>query len=397
MIDEPDLLRGYDPFAEDVIADPYPWYRMLLAEGGAHRSAARDVWVLSRYDDVREAARSHESLSSAEGVAYQRIPLPMMLTSDQPGHTRLRRMVSRDFTPRAVARWEPVVRTLVDEAVDRMLDLGSFDLVEELAGPLPISVIAEVLGIPTADRDRFRRWSDAIVEGFRLTERIDAQSDAVSTVIAGVSELYAYLADAFAARAAQPRDDLLSRLMELEGGERLGEVELFWFCLLLLVAGNETTTNLIGNTVLALFEHPDQWVRLREEPGAVAATVEESLRFGSPVQGFFRTARQPYAVGETTIPEGDRVLLLFAAANRDPAHYRDPDRFDVSRNPVDHLAFGSAIHACLGSHLARLEMATVLDVLRARVRDLLPDGPVVRTRNPMLRGVALLPVRLVPA
>ena len=387
---------SYDPFDPDVIADPYPWYRRLLRETPVHHAAAHDVWVLSRYDDVRAAARDHEALSSAEGVAFQRMYLPMMLTLDQPDHTRLRRVVARDFKPAAVRAWRPMVETYVGAALDRMLDAGTSDLVAELADPLPIPVIAEVIGVPPGDYADFKRWSDAIVEGFNLGDQPDAEGDAIAQITAAAVELHAYVEAGTAERRASPRDDLFSRLLEPRDGEVLTPTELFFFFLLLLVAGNETTTNLLGNLAVALLDHPDEWEALRHRPDLVPSAVEEGLRHGAPIQGFFRTATRPLTFDAVTIPDGARVLLLFAAANRDPAKYELPDAFVVARNPVDHLAFGSGIHTCLGAALARLETAVVLEQLVARVRHLELAGTVVRTANPTLRGVVSLPVRLVP-
>jgi cytochrome P450 len=380
-----------------VIADPYPWYRRLLEEPSVVHADPHDIWALAHYDDVRAAARDHTRLSSAEGVAFPRLGLPMMLTMDQPDHTRLRRIVSRDFTPAAVRRWRPMVESYVGTAVDRMLDAAEVDLVEALALPLPIQVIAEVIGVPPSDQADFKRWSDGIVEGFKLGDRPEVDADAIVHVQAATTELFAYVQAGIAERRAAPRDDLFSVLLQPRDGEALNENELFWFFLLLLVAGNETTTNLLGNLAVALLEHPREWERLRDEPAAIPSAVEEALRYGSPIQGFFRTARQSLDIRGTQVPEGARVLLLFAAANRDPRQYDDPDRFDVGRNPSDHLAFGSGIHSCLGAALARVETAVVLENLVRRVRRLELAGEVVHTTNPTLRGVASLPVRLEPA
>jgi cytochrome P450 len=321
----------------------------------------------------------------------------MILTMDQPDHTRLRRIVSRDFTPAAVRRWRPIVESYVRAAIDEALELPVIDLVERLALPLPIQVIAEVIGVPPSDHADFKRWSDGIVEGFKLGDQPAVDDAAVGQVLLASSELHAYVTAGVAERRASPRDDLFSKLLEPRDGEVLTESELFWFFLLLLVAGNETTTNLLGNLALALIEHPGEWERLRARPDLVPSAVEEGLRYGAPIQGFFRTAVRPVEVRDVEIPERARVLLLFAAANRDPRRYARPDVFDVARNPADHIAFGSGIHSCLGAALARLETAVVLEQLTSRVARVELAGEVVRTANPTLRGVVELPVRLVPA
>jgi cytochrome P450 len=386
---------AYNPFDAEVIADPYPWYDELLRTAPVHHTERHDIWVLSRYDDVRAAARDHAAFSSAEAVAFQRMQLPMMLTMDPPDHTRLRRLVARDFTPTAIKRWRPAVERFVGAAIDRMLEAGETDLVSELAAPLPIQVVAEVIGVPPDDYPDFKRWSDGIVEGFKLGDNPEGDEAAMTRIMEVAGELYAYVAAGAAERRAQPRDDLFSQLLQPRDGETLSENELFFFFLLLLVAGNETTTNLLGNLAVALLDNPDQWDLLRARPDLVPAAVEEALRFGSPIQGFFRTALRPVEIEGVAIPDRARVLLLFAAANRDPRHYERPGAFDVARNPVDHLGFGSGIHTCLGAALARLETLVVLEQLNVRIRTMDLCGQMTRTANPTLRGVTSLPVRMI--
>ena len=387
---------SYDPFQPEVVADPYPWYRRLQDEAPVYRQDALDFWVLSRYDDVLAGARAHAELSSSEGVVYTRAPLPMMLTMDPPDHTRLRRMVSRDFTPTAVSQWQPLVERLATEAVDRMLAAGTVDAVEVVTAPLPIQVIAEVIGVPAADYPQFKAWSDKIVEGLAITSPTDtARAD---VMIDGILALQQYTAALVGERRRQPQDDMLTKLVQpREEGGLLHDGEIFWFVLLLLVAGNETTTNLLGNILLTLVEQPELWERLRAEPHLVPAAVEESVRRDAPIQGLFRTALTPYVVRGVEIPAHDRVLLLWGAANRDPRHYDDPDTFRMERNPGDHVGFGSGIHLCLGAHLARLETQAVLDQLVRRVRSLGLGGEPARGTNPILRGMAKLPLHLTPA
>ena len=381
---------GLDPLDPAVIADPYPWYRTLHRGGPVHYSPKRDVWILSRYEHVRTAARAHDALSSAEGVTRFRTRLPMMLTMDRPGHTRLRRLAARDFTHATLDRWRPAIAEMTSSAFDRMLAAGSCDAVAELASPLPVAAIARVLGVPPEDVPAFRRWSDGIVEGFGVAP--DAAPIRTSArVLASALKLQGYLAAQVAERRAQPGDDLLSRLVNAEH-ERLSDDELFWFALLLLVAGNETTTNLIGTMLLSLARHPEEYRRLQADPELVPAAVEESLRYVSPIQGFYRTAASDYEVDDVTIPAGARVLLLFGAANRDPRQYADPDRFAIERNPTDHLAFGLGIHFCLGAHLARLEASIVLGELLDRSVSIELAGEPAWNGNPTLRGLARLPL-----
>jgi beta-dihydromenaquinone-9 omega-hydroxylase len=386
---------SYDPFAADVVADPYPWYRRLQAEAPLYHQDALGFWVLSRYEDVLAGARAHASLSSAEGIIYTRQPLPMMLTMDPPDHTRLRRIVARDFTPSVVAAWRPLVERLARDAVDRMLQEGTTDAVAAVASPLPILVIAEILGVPPEDYPRFRLWSDQIVESLALNDPNDIER--ATRTVDGILSLQRYLTALVEERRRAPRGDLLSRLVQPREEGTLDDSEVFWFSLLLLVAGNETTTNLLGNVLHTLASEPAVWDELRAGPDLVPGTIEESLRHDSPVQGFFRTVLSPHVVQGTEIPAGDRVLLLYGAANRDLRRYDDPDAFRIDRNPADHLGFGSGIHLCLGAHLARLEAGAVLTELAWRVRRLEPAGEPVRGTNPILRGMSELPLSLTAA
>jgi cytochrome P450 len=383
---------SYDPFAAETVADPYPWYSRLQTEAPLYRQNALGFWVLSRYGDVLAGARAHTSLSSAEGIIYTRQPLPMMLTMDPPDHTRLRRIVARDFTPTAVGGWRPLVDGLARDAVDRMLQEGTTDAVAAVASPLPILVIAEILGVPSEDYPQFRVWSDQIVESLALNDPGDIER--ATRTVDGILSLQRYVTALVEERRAAPKNDLLSRLVQPRDEGTLSDTEAFWFSLLLLVAGNETTTNLLGNILHTFAREPGVWDGLRSSPQLIAGAIEESLRHDSPIQGFFRTVIAPYSVQGVEIPAGDRVLLLYGAANRDPRHFEDPDAFRIDRNPADHLGFGSGIHLCLGAHLARLEASAVLGELARRVRRIEPAGDPVRGDNPILRGMAKLPLTL---
>jgi cytochrome P450 len=256
-------------------------------------------------------------------------------------------------------------------------------------------VIADVLGVPRADYTEFRRWSDAIVEGLAVADPTDTER--ATRCVEGITQFQQYLTALVEERRHAGGEDMLAKLSGPREDGALAAHELFWFCLLLLVAGNETTTNLIGNLMLTLLQDPAQWDLLRARPDLVAGAVEESVRRDAPIQGLFRTAVEPHATGGGEIPAGGRVLLLFGAANRDLDHYDDPDRFDPERGATDHLGFGSGIHLCLGAHLARLEGRAVFTTLLDRVSRIEPAGDPVRGTNPALRGMARLPVRLVPA
>ncbi len=387
-------ITDFDPLDPETIKDPYPWYARLLQGDPVQFSRRRRVWIISRYDDVRAAAQAHSVLSSAEGVILLRRGLPMLLTIDRPEHARLRRIAARQFSNQALERRRPVVETIANRAVDGAVEAGEVDAVAEIAMPVPVDVIAELLGVPGADRQRFRAWSDRVVAGFSL-----APGNLVSasiSVLPAIFRLHRYFSDTIAARRGDPSDDLLSHLLRSSEEGQMTEEELFWFAFLLLVAGNETTTNLFGSLLLSLATQPEAYERLRNEPELIPSAVEEALRLHSPVQAFYRTALTPYRLGGATIPAGGRVLLAFAAANRDPRKYPSPEAYLVDRNPTDHLAFGSGIHFCLGAHLARMEATAMLRRVSERVERLELSGSPAWTANPALRGIQRFPLRLTP-
>ncbi|MEX0875640.1 MAG: cytochrome P450 [Actinomycetota bacterium] len=391
-------LAGFDPFSAGVIADPYPWYRALHDGPRVFHQEQWGFWVLTRYDDVWAATRDHAHLSSADGVTYVRAPLPMMLTMDPPDHERLRRIVGREFAPRDIHRFRPQIERFVTDGLDEMKQQDTGDVVKSLAVPVPIRIMAAILGVPEADIPELRKMSDDLVQGFAIapsgSQTID---EAIASYDFGrigkaITDIHDYFRGLIGARRRQPADDLITKFLDPADEGTLDENELLWFCLLLLVAGIETTTNLIGNMVLAFVAHPEQWELVRERRELVGSAVNEALRFDSPIQGFFRTTLSDYAVGETEIPSGSRVLLSFGAANHDPQHYSDPAMFRADRDPADHLAFGSGIHRCLGAGLAELEGIIVLEQLLDTAQALEIDGDVVRTTNPTLRGAARVPV-----
>ena len=286
-----------------------------------------------------------------------------------------------------------MVEGVVREAFEALPRDAPFDAVAALSGPIPVEVIAELLGIPRADRARFREWSDRVVVAFGVVT-YTALARNIGSIFSSTVALHRYLNAAIAERRGAPRDDLVSHLIASSEDGRLTEEELFWFTFLLLVAGNETTTSLLGGMLIAFARNPDQYARVREDPSLILNVVEESLRYVSPIQGLYRTALHDHAVGDATVPAGERVLLAFGAANRDPRRYPDPDRFLVDRDASDHLAFGSGIHFCLGAQLARLEATVFLHELLGRPSAVELAGEPVWTGNPALRALASLPVRL---
>src|SRR4051812_590529 len=387
-------LTAFDPTDADDPSAVDAWYARLHEGGALHYNAERRIWIISRHEDVRAGTRAHDALSSADSITPARNNrLPMLIAMDRPEHTRLRRIAARQFTHEAIGRRRASIEQIVREAFDALPRDEAFDAVPQLSGPIPVEVIAEMLGIPRADRARFRDWSDRVVVAFGVVT-YTALARNIGSLSRSTIALRRYLTAAIAERRTAPGDDLISHLIASSEEGRLTEEEVFWFAFLLLVAGNETTTSLIGGMLLAFAHNPDQYARLREDPSLIPSTVEESLRHVSPIQGLYRTALTDHAVGSATIPAGERVLLAFGAANRDPRRYPEPDRFLVDRDPSDHLAFGSGIHFCLGAQLARVEATVFLEQLVERASGVELAGAPAWTGNPSLRGLASLPVRL---
>jgi len=399
-----------DLFSPVVTADPHPAYRALRGLGPV-RDDANNVWLLARHADVLDALHQPTVFSSEGGfgeflagrigpsggseragvLGFDRIGgARLMIASDPPDHTALRRIVSRPFTKRRIAEWEEMAArltaTLVDQLVERIRDEGSADFTKELAVPLPVTLIAEILGVPPSMMADFRRWSDALVG--TLAAEID-----VAGVGADLAEMSAFFFSVAEQRRQDPEDDLISAIAAATpDGEQLSTMEVVLFCILLLVAGNETTTNLLGNLQHAFWDHPDQWRRLRDDPSLAAAAVEEGLRYCGPVQALFRRTTQDCVLGGVEIPVEANVGVLFAAANRDESVFEDPDRYVIGRPGGEHVAFGHGIHYCLGAQLARLETRVVLEALAERGIDLVSGGPSVRTANTVLQGYTSIPV-----
>jgi cytochrome P450 len=381
----------FNPYSPSFRQDPYPVYRRLRDEYPVYHNEELGFFAISRYDDIVAALQDVETFSSSNalGIGAPKEVLdqiPMMMLLDPPRHGQLRALVNRAFTPRRVAGLEPRIRALARSLVDDFIERGSCDLVEHFSGPLPATVIAELLGVPAEDGLMFKEKSTAIV-----TQDAKGGGDLDFTP---AIELMLYMTAAYDERRKQPRDDLMSALLEAEiDGERLSQEELLGFAFLLLVAGNETTTNLISNAVGLLDQYPDQRRQLVDDPSLLPAAIEEFLRFESPVQGLSRTPRNDTVIHGCTIPEDAQLLLLYASANRDERRIDDPERFDISRDPKAHLAFGFGTHFCLGASLARLEAKIALEELLARVPEFRVDfASSARLGGGVVRGWATLPV-----
>lgn len=392
------MVMEFNPYLPEFHADPYPFYHQLRTEDPVHRSSL-GPWLIARYADAHALLRDRRLgrdfgafLDAQMGPSQLRQMLGRtMLFNEPPDHTRLRTLVSKAFTPRVVEGMAPRIQALVDQLLDRVETAGRIDIVGDLAYPLPVAVISEILGIPVEDDALLRGWSRdfAATLEFVLTPEILERGNAAAHASTE------YLQSLIAARRAHPRDDMLTRLIDAEEqGQKLTEDEIISTCLFLFSAGHETTTGLIGNAMLALFRHPDQWRKLASEPGLVRSAVHEFLRYDSSVQMAGRVATADVEVGGRTIAAGDVVVVLLGAANRDPERFADPDVLDVGRANNEPLSFGGGIHHCLGAALGRLEIESAIGTLLRRFPALRPAAehePLTWRDTVAIRGLQSLP------
>ena len=377
---------AFNPLSDEVARDPYAVYRRLRERDPIHRMRLVDAWVLTRYEDADAVLRDHKRFS-AEDRRFHDVGLTTMLDIDPPDHTRVRALVSRAFTPRSVSQWHGRVQAIADRLLDAVADHDRFDLIAALGYPLPVTVIAEMLGVPADDMNRFEGWSNdiaLIVEPILTPAQVEA-------VRRATEELFGYFETIVEARQREPREDIVSALLAAEEeGDKLTREELLSTMLLILVAGNETTRNLIGNGMLALLRHPDQLRRLRTEPCLLEPAVDELLRYDSPVQLDGRVVREDLEMGGKRLRAGQKVIALLGAANRDPAAFENPEALDIGREEKSHLSFGRGIHYCLGASLALLEARVAFRGLLDRFPSIrLADEPRYRD-GIVLRGVESL-------
>jgi cytochrome P450 family 142 subfamily A polypeptide 1 len=374
--------------------DPEPSYAWLREHAPCYRDERAGLWALSRHADVLFASRRTDLFCSGRGYRPNTPNDGSMIGQDAPRHTRQRLLVSRGFTPRRVAAFEPKVRQLTNRLLDAVCERGECDFVHDLAAPLPMALISDMLGIAPEDRDRLQALSDAILDG------ADGLENVTPAVNAAAAELFGHFAKLVEERRRAPRDDLVSLLAHAElDGERMGEGDVLSESVLILVGGNETTRNVLSGAMLALIENPGEREKLLADPAGLPRAVEEFVRWVSPIQNFRRTATRALELHGERIAEGDQVLLIHAAANRDPRAFSEPERFDVGRDPNPHLAFGHGTHFCLGANLARLEVRVFYEELLRRIprMERKQSGPVPRTRSSFIRGIPSLPVVFPPS
>jgi cytochrome P450 len=381
-----------DIFSDDVRRDPFPVYEAARATAPVIRVPPPfDAWLFLDYQSVKRALQDHDSFSSA-------VPAPphWFIFSDPPVHTKMRALISRAFTPGTIANLEPRIRELSRRLLDQNIRRGEMDLAADYAVPLPMQVIAEMIGIPAADWLTFRRWSDSILK-LSYSRGGGPEAQAVRQEFAAVhGEMNEYLAGMISARRAKPADDLLTRLIHAEvDGERLTQAEILGFFELLVVGGQETTANLINNAILCLLENPGELERLRGDFDLLPSAIEETLRYRAPIQWLMRAPRRDITIAGHTIPAGKLVLAVIGSANRDTAVFADAAQFDIARNPNPHLSFGHGIHFCIGAPLARMEAKIALTDLLSNLKNLRVSSadPWPPRKALHVHGPSRLPIR----
>ena len=393
----------FNPWDEAFKINPYPHYKPLLEGPPRILNLFMPVALIARYNDAVAVLCDHENYTAVKpDIPFLNDQFkifrgaPILQTCDPPLHTRLRRVVSRSFASHRIEQMEPRIRSITSELLDRVEQRGRFEVMADLANPLPMMVISEMLGIPPEDYDRFKSWCDGFVAGQNVPPGMPVPPE----VEAANSALREYFAAEIEKRQRQPSDDLIGTLVAAqEQGEGLSMEETLAFIVMLLIAGNETTTNLIGNGMLALGRNPDHMARLRAQPQLMGTAVEEILRYDPPIQVALTLpiARRDMNIGGTAIPAGALMFVILAAANRDPARFADPERFDIGRHPNPHLAFGEGIHHCAGALLARLEGGIAFSMVLARFPRLVLADPEVQPPykgSYFMRGIGSLEMRV---
>lgn len=389
----------FNPYAYETHADPYPIYRRLRDEAPAYWNDTLRFWALSRHADVLAGFKDTVGLSNAQGVSLERSSggaaseLASFLAMDPPRHDQMRALVARGFTPRRVAELEPRVRALANDHIDRFIERGACDFIQDFAGKLPMDVVSELLGVPAADRDQLRHWADTVLH------REEGNPAVPPAAMEATRNLLVYYGQLLGERKRRRGSDLVSALLDSEiDGERLEDKEIIAFLFLMVIAGNETTTKLLGNALYWLWRNPDQRDVLRQHAHLVPHWVEETLRYDNSTQMLARALTRTVVLHGRELREGDRLLLLIGAANRDERVFTEPDRYDIRRDTSESLAFGKGTHFCMGAALARLEARVALEAVHSRLCDFEIDATrLVRVHSPNVRGFASMPISFRPA
>ncbi len=382
-----DLMDG-----EFYAGDPYAAFAWMRRNASVYHDETNDLWGVSTYRDVKALGTDPATFSNAEGSRPKFMPMPMMIDTDPPAHTQRRKLVNAGFTPRRIAAMEASARRVCDELIDAVCERGGCDFVHDIAAPLPLIMIGDLLGVAPADRDRLLRWSDDM-----LRSQGDPDPAAFEAASAAFAEYMEYMHPVFDERRRTGKDDdLVGILVHADvDGERLDDDTLIFETLLILIGGDETTRHVLSGGMLALLEHPEQLAALQRDRSGLPRAVEEMLRWVSPIKNMARTTMREVMLGGVLLPEGAQLLALYPSANRDEAVFTDPDTFDVTRDPNPHLAFGFGAHFCLGNQLARLELRVMFERLLARLPDLrlAEPGPFPQRKSNFVTGLETLPVR----
>ncbi|PCJ20830.1 MAG: cytochrome [Gammaproteobacteria bacterium] len=396
------MSLDFSPYDTDVQEDPYPIYKQLRAVPGIYYNERREYWVASRYADVKKIAQDPKRFSSASGILINLDPetgkanknfkpaTPSLIMMDPPQHKGLRNLVQRAFTSTRIKLLEPRIRTIASELIDDFIETGEWDFVKDFSGVFPCTVICEMLGCDIKHRGIFKRVADDMVQSVGIKSQ--------SEIAAKRMELFQIINDEIQDRKVNPRDDLISVLVQSDvEGRALTDPELYSFIFTLLLAGTETTTNLLGSALVLMEENPEIGQLLRDDPSEIPNAVEEFLRMESPAQGLARTTTEAVEINGVTIPKGERILLLWGSANKDEDKFSNAELFDVSRKLRDHIAFGFGVHFCLGANLARLEARVALEELVKRIPDYkIHRGNAKRVHAGAIRGWANLPMTFTP-
>lgn len=397
-----DSLLSSEAFNEN----PYPVYHQMRNEAPVYWSDAWGCWMLTRYQDITWTLQDYQTFTSLGRLtASMDLPEPLwekveplvrhysqgLINVDPPDHTRMRKLVHMAFTPRTIRKMQSYIQDIVERLIDEQIERGEMDVIWDFSYPLPITVIAEMMGIPLEDHAKFKAWSGEIV-GFMATPKPTAQILLKSQD--ALLAMQQYFRDIYAKRRQQPEDDLITALVRAElEGDKLTEEEMVSSCVTILIGGHETTTYLIANGMYALLQHPDQLRRLRDNPDLADSATEEFLRYDGPFQRNRRIATRDVQLGDVTIEKDQLIMQLLGAANRDPAHFPDPDALDITRSPNKHLAFGYGPHFCLGAPLARLEAPTAFRVLLQRLKNIRLAHDSLEWNNALFRGLKSLPIQ----